>query len=276
MSRLLEIQEGTYVGGLVEAEVPVKCADGIDILLGEVEARDIEVGLHDGGAGGLGDNSEATLGSPSKEDLRWGLSVLLGNSLNGVLLEERSEALGLLHGELLKGEGTEGRVGRDGDTLSLGEVDELLLDEVRVMLDLEGGGANLGVSEEVVKELGLEVGDADALGEALLYEALEGRPGLLDGGLGSPNLALAVIKPAGRVADAGVDVFKGNGEVDEVEVKVVEAPVGELLPGDGLNAVAVVEGVPELGDDEELLALHETVGDGAGDTLAALNLVAIV
>jgi len=82
--------------------------------------------------------------------------------------------------------------------------------------------------------------------------------------------------PARGVADRGVDILEGDGEVDEIEVEVVDAPVGELLADDGLDALTIVEGVPELGDDEELLALHDTLLDGAGDTLTALDLVAIV
>jgi hypothetical protein len=37
-----------------------------------------------------------------------------------------------------------------------------------------------------------------------------------------------------------------------------------------------VKGVPQLGDDEELLTLHQTIGNGTGDALAALDLVAVV
>lgn len=182
----------------------------------------------------------------------------------------------MLHVELAERSRAEGGVGGHGDALSLGKVEEVLLDEVGVVLDLKSGGADLGVAEEVVQELGLEVGDANALGETLLDERLHGRPGLLDGGLGGANLALAIKVPAGRVADRGVDVLEGDGEVDQVEIEVLETPVGKLLADNGLDAVAVVEGVPELGDDEELLALDDALLDGAGYTLAALNLVAVV
>jgi hypothetical protein len=66
----------------------------------------------------------------------------------------------------------------------------------------------------------------------------------LDDGLAGADLALAIVVPAGRVADRGVDVLERDGEVDEVEVEVVNAPVGELLLDDRLYPVAVVEGVP--------------------------------
>ena len=264
-----------YVGGLVEADAAVEGRDGGDILLGEIELNALQVGDHDGLAGALGDDGQAALGSPAEQDLRGRAVVLGGDLLDGVVLDEGSELDGVLHVELEEAGGAERAVGGDGDALLLGEVEELLLDEVGVVLDLEGGGADLGVAEEVVDQLALEVGDTNALGEALADEALHGGPGLLDAGIAGADL-VALIVPAGGVADRGVDVLEGDGEVDEVEVEVVDAPVGELLLDDGLDALAVVEGVPELGDDEELLALHEAVLDGAGNALAALNLVAVV
>lgn len=267
--------EGAYVGGLVEADAAVEAGDGLDLVLGEVKLERGEVGGHDGGAGGLGDDGQAALGGPAEEDLRGVAAVLGGDALDGVVLDEGLELGGVVHVELHERGGAEGAVGRDGDALGLGEVEELLLDEEGVVLDLERGGGDLGVAEEVVDELRLEVGDADALGQLLLDERLHGGPRLLDGGLAAANL-IALVVPAGGVADRGVDVLESHGEVDQVEVEVLEAPVGQLLLDDGHDALAIVERVPELGDDEELLALHESVLDGAGDTLAALNLVTVV
>lgn len=62
----------------------------------------------------------------------------------------------------------------------------------------------------------------------------------------------------------------------DVQIEVVDAPVGELLAGDGLDLVGFVEAVPELGDDEELLALDDTLLNGAGYTLAGFDFVAVV
>jgi hypothetical protein len=90
------------------------------------------------------------------------------------------------------------------------------------------------------------------------------------------DLALAIDEPAGWVADLGVDVLEGDGEVDDVQVEVVDTPVGQLLAADGLDLLTFVEGLPELADDEEVFALYEAVLDGAGDTLAALDFVAVV
>lgn len=55
-----------------------------------------------------------------------------------------------------------------------------------------------------------------------------------------------------------------------------DLPVGELLLADRLDAVSVVERVPELGDNEELLTLDEAVSYGACDALPAFLLVSVV
>lgn len=157
----------------------------------------------------------------------------------------------------------------------LAEVDETLLGKVRVVLDLESGRSDLGVAEEVEHEGTVVVGDTDALGETLADQLLHCLVCLGEGSLGESDLVV-LVGPAGRVADAGVDILQGDGEVDDVQVKVVNAQVCELLLGNGLDLVGIVERVPELGNEEQLLTLDESVLDGTGNTLANLLLVAVV
>lgn len=90
------------------------------------------------------------------------------------------------------------------------------------------------------------------------------------------DFALAIVEPARRVPCLGGDVLERDGEVDQVQVEVVDAPVGKLLLGDGLNLVIVVEGLPQLGDDEEVRSLYEAVFDGAGNALSGFDFIAIV
>lgn len=170
----------------------------------------------------------------------------------------------------------EGGVGHDGDALLFGETHERGLHEVGVVLDLQGGGADLGVAEEIEDERALEVGDANGLSQALADELLHSAPGLLDCSVGQLDVVLSVEGPLGRVSHGRVDVTQSDGEMDIVEIEVVDAPVGELLGADGADTLGVVEGVPELGDDKEVTAFHEAVGDGAGDALPGFGLVAVV
>ena len=144
-----------------------------------------------------------------------------------------------------------------------------------MVFDLEGGGGNLGVAEEVHEELAVEVADADRFGQALGHELLHRGPGLLGRGVAGDHV-FAVVGEARWVALRGVDVFEGDWEVDDVEVEVVDAPVLELLFADWLDAVVVVVSVPEFGDEEEVGAFDYAFFDGAGDALAGFLFVAVV
>lgn len=265
----------TYVLGVVEAQVLVQSADGLELALVQVKVGDLEVLSQTGRVVALGDDSDVTLSGPAQEDLSGRTVVLGGNAGDGGVLEQLGGVLGVLHLQLDEAERTEGGVGSDGDALLLGVVDQGLLGEVRVVLDLESGGADASVAEEVHQQLRAEVAHTDAAGELLLDEGLHGGPGLLNGGVGQLDLVLGV-GPAGRVADLGSHILEGDGEVDNVQVEVVNAQVLELLAGNGLDLLLVVEAVPQLGDEEKVLTLDETVLDGASDTLADLNLVAVV
>lgn len=143
------------------------------------------------------------------------------------------------------------------------------------MFDLEGRGRDLGVAEEIHEELAVEVADADGFGHTLAHKLLHGRPSLLDGSV-TGNDVLAIVGEAGRVALGRIDVFEGDGEMDDVEIEVVDTPVFELLFADGLDTVVVVEGVPKLGDEEEVGAFDYAFFDGAGDALAGFLFVAVV
>lgn len=85
-----------------------------------------------------------------------------------------------------------------------------------------------------------------------------------------------IVVPARGVADLGVDVLEGNGEVDDPEIEVVDPPVSELLLGDRLNLVVVVERLPQLGDDEQVFTLYNALLDSTCNTLTGLLLVAVV
>ncbi len=64
--------------------------------------------------------------------------------------------------------------------------------------------------------------------------------------------------------------------MDNVEVKIIDSPVCELFAADGLDFVAFVKGVPELGDEEEFFAGHKAIFDCAGDAFASFFFVAVV
>jgi hypothetical protein len=82
--------------------------------------------------------------------------------------------------------------------------------------------------------------------------------------------------PARWVSHLGIDILERDGKVDDVEVEIIDSPICELFAADGLDFVAFMEGVPELGDEEEFFAGDETIFDCAGDAFASFSFVAVV
>ena len=64
--------------------------------------------------------------------------------------------------------------------------------------------------------------------------------------------------------------------MDDIEIEVVDAPILKLFLADRLHTVVVMEGVPELGDEEEIGALDEAFFYGTGDALTGLLLVTVI
>ncbi len=271
-----DVKGGEVISWVVESQSTVKSRDLLELLFLKVEVGDVQILLESGLGVGLWNDGNIALGDPSEDDLSWGLVVLLGNAGDNLVLEERWGIGGLLPAELEEGGWAEGGVGGDGNFLLLGQADEGWLDEVWVVLDLKGSWADLGDTEEVEDQRSLEVGDSNGTDEFLLNERLHGGPGLLDAGVGELDGLSVGTVPSWWVAFGWVDVLQGDWEVDDEEVEVLKTPVGQLLEGNWLDVLLLVEGVPQLGDDEELLALDQALIDGAGDTLTSLLLVAVV
>jgi hypothetical protein len=85
-----------------------------------------------------------------------------------------------------------------------------------------------------------------------------------------------MVSPSGWVSDFRINIFKRNGEMDDIQVEVFNSPVCKLLAADRLDSVAVVERVPELGDEEKIFALDEAIFNCTSYPLASFFLVAVV
>lgn len=53
-------------------------------------------------------------------------------------------------------------------------------------------------------------------------------PGRFEGSFARRDLVVLILESR-RVLDGGIDIFEGDGEVDDVEVEVLNAPVLQLL-----------------------------------------------
>ena len=73
-----------------------------------------------------------------------------------------------------------------------------------------------------------------------------------------------------------LNVFEGDREVDQVKIDVAKAPglILGLCHLQGVLSAVVV--IPKLGGDENILALHKAILDGALDTLTSFLLILVV
>lgn len=65
-----------------------------------------------------------------------------------------------------------------------------------MVFDLQSSGLDLCMTEEVIDQLGLEVGDADGAGEFGGDKGFHCAPGFLDGRFGGADFVFAISEPA--------------------------------------------------------------------------------
>lgn len=163
------------------------------------------------------------------------------------------------------------------DAFCLGKLQQSTLNQIGMMFNLQSRRSDSRISQQIDQQRSLEIADANTLGQSLVHKLLHRLPRLLDGRFALLHIArLTAVFPPGRVADRWIDVAQRHGEVHNVQVEGVDAPVRELLARNGADAVAVVERIPQLGDDEELFAFDDAFFDGARYALAGFYLVAVV
>lgn len=239
--------------GDVEPEVSDLLEEARDGLVVVVRKLDLlKVGLDARLCDRLGDDRVAALDAPGDEDL-CGVGVeLVGDGLDLRVVYD----LGLA-GEVV----AEGRVGGDVDVVLCAVGDEVVLGEEGVCLDLVDGGGDAGGLDDGVEVLDGKVGDTDRLDLALFLEGEEGLVRVDDRDAAVEGGVLAAVGGGGEVGEVGA--LECDGPVDEVEVEVVEAELGERVVEGSLDEGGLVGIVPELGCDEELVALD----DGGDDLL---------
>ena len=113
-----------------------------------------------------------------------------------------------------------------------------------MVFDLQRRRTDLSITKQIQDQATLEIRNPNRLRQALANQPLHRLPRLLDRSIAQLDFAISVV-PARRVRDRGIDVFQRDGEVHDVQVEVVDAPVRELLLANRLDSFLVVERVPE-------------------------------
>jgi hypothetical protein len=228
----------------------------LKVLLGQLDLLEV---VADAGCGdGLGDDRVATDLCPGEDDLCGGSVETLGDLLDDLVLDEEGFANHVV---------AEGRVLGDVNTLLAAPLDEVGLEETGVALDLVGGGGDTGAVDEGLEVLLGVVGDTDSAG-LLLVELGHGLP-CVDDRDAVEHLDVAVLEGEQVLVDIA-GLVESDGEVDEVQVEVLEAELSKAVIKGGSDVLGSVLRVPELGGDEDVLALDalaESSLEGVGNLL---------
>ncbi|CRK36460.1 hypothetical protein BN1708_007059 [Verticillium longisporum] len=230
---------------VIKPQPPIQTRNGLELRGLEVKPAAVEVLPHPLGPHRLGNDDDAALRAPPQQHLGGRPAVPRSDGLDEGHVHERRHGGGARVAELEERLRAKGRVGRDGDARLARRGHELRLREVGVVLDLQDGGRDARVGQQVAEQLGVKVGHADraqrpGADARRVDEGLEGAPRVGEGHAGArvqPRLG-GVGVPRGEARDGRVDPLRRDGEVDEVEVEVVEAPGAELLNGGGAGAGA--------------------------------------
>ena len=164
------------------------------------------------------------------------------------------------------------------DVLLRAVLDELWLEKTRVAFDLVSGGSHTGAIDEGLEVLLCVVRDTN--GASLGLVELGHCPPCVDDGDVVEHLDVTVgvvglvLQGEEILVDIGAFV-KGNGEVDEVEVEVVKAQLGQAIVESVCDVLGAMLRVPKLGDDEKILALDTKLGEGLLESASDLLLVAV-
>ena len=230
---------------------------------------------------GLGNRGGASLHGPAQKDLCGGLTVGGGDIFDHLLFDDGWHFTCEI--KLNIGKRSEVAERHDCDSLLLAHSEEIGLWQVWVHLDLEHGRLDCGVVEHLPEHHSVDVADTDVLGESLALESLHSLVSLLVSACGvENNLWFAAIQgwveaePLGWILLLDGDELEGDGEMNQVQVKVVKTKISQSLLASHLDVLRAMESVPELGNDEEVRPGNNALVNGLADTLSHLDLVTVV
>lgn len=112
----------TYVQWVVEPQPLIQSTNRLNLLIIQIERADVQVGRQTALVIRLRNHRNAALSRPSEQDLRWRLVVLVRDSLDGLVVEEKRSILRLLHVQFQERLWSEGGVRRHSDIAARAQV----------------------------------------------------------------------------------------------------------------------------------------------------------
>lgn len=209
----------------------------------------------------LGDDRVAAHLGPGKDDLCGGSADAARNLLDGVVLNEEGKAEHVVAeslSEISRGTGGSRQTGThrvfgNVNVLLLAVLNQLWLEEAWVALNLVSSRCDTSAVDDGLEVLLGVVGNTNCAG-LFLRQLCHGLP-CVDNGDVVEHLDILALHGEEVVVNIAA-LVKGNGEVDKVEVQVVEAELSQAVVESRWHILRAVLRVPELGCDEDILALE--------------------
>lgn len=124
------------------------------------------------------------------------------------MFEENGCVFRFLPFELDEGLRAEGGVGCHCNAFGFRQLEESGLHEVRVVLDLQGCGANFSVSQQIQNQRALEIRHPDTFRKSLVDKTLHRSPSFLYASIGKLDVSIFLsVCPAGWIACLHGHVF---------------------------------------------------------------------
>ena len=174
-------------------------------------------------------------------------------------------------------------VRHDLHSFLLGHAEESLLAEEGVHLDLERVRLFCGVGHDLADHARAHIADANVPDEARSLETLHGFVGLLvshtfvyDHLRGITDKGWVSVLPLRRILGLNWNELNGEGEVNEVQVQVLNSEVSQTLTASELDMLGAMERIPKLGDNEEVFSCANTLLNGPCNALTNLDFITVV
>ncbi len=144
-------------------------------------------------------------------------------------------------------------------------------------LDLENCRLDLSIVYDLPEHGSSKIADSDVLDETITDKLFHSLPCLL---VCDSRVELhfwlscrGVKDPLNRVATLNRDIPLRNGEMNQVQIELIHAKIGQCFLASGFDMFRTMVSVPKFRHDEKILASANTLVDGALDTSASLLLV---
>lgn len=150
---------------------------------------------------------------------------------------------------------------------------------MRTYLNLQRGGQDTCVREQVAYARNVKIGDAQVAYESFVDERFHRLPRMLYGhsfGLHFRIRGRWVVNPLRWIPNIDGNISQRYREVNQVEIEIVQFEIAQRFAYGLFDMLRLVKGIPQLARNPKLRASHETLRNSSRNALADRCFVSVV